>query len=69
MLQLKYWNETLENIIKDQRNDKFKIILNNIVHEVPLSFALGISPFITEEYLKDPTFKELNIRINNNTLK
>ena len=69
MLKLKYWNETLENIIKDQRNDKFKIIVNNTVHEVPLSFALGISPFITEEYLKDPTFKELNIRINNNTLK
>ena len=65
MFKQKYWNETLENVIKDQRNYKFKIIVNNIVHEVPLSFALGISPFITQEYLKDPTFQELHIRINN----
>ena len=62
---LKYWNETLENIIKDQRKEKFKLVLNNIIFEVPLSYALGISSLITEKYLQDPTFKELNITINN----
>ena len=61
---LSYWNETLKNISQDQRKDKFVFIVNNIRIEVPLSYALGISPFITEEYLKDPTFKEFKININ-----
>ena len=65
---LRYWNETLENISKDQRKDKFQIIVNNIPSEIPLSYALGISPLITEKYLKDPTFKELRITINNNEI-
>jgi len=50
---LSYWNETLKNISQDQRKDKFVFIVNNIRYEVPLSYALGISPFITEQYLKD----------------
>ena len=50
---LNYWNETLENISRDQRNDKFIFIVNDVRYEVPLSFALGISPLITEQYLKD----------------
>ena len=37
---LNYWNETLENIRKDSRNDKFKIIVNDHSYEVPLSYAL-----------------------------
>ena len=61
---LKYWNNTLENISKDQRNDKFKMIVNKVIYEVPLSYALGISPLITERYLKDPTFDEMHININ-----
>ena len=36
---LNYWNETLENISKDQRNDKFRLNMNNIIYEVPLSFG------------------------------
>lgn len=39
---LHYWNETLENLSKDQRNDKFKFIINDKIYEVPLSYALGI---------------------------
>ena len=61
---LQYSNETLENIIKDQRSDKFNFIVNQKSFEVPLSFALGISPLITEEYVKDPTFREFKITIN-----
>ena len=61
---LSYWNETLENISKDPRKDSFKMIVNNIIYEVPLSYAFGISPYITNQYLKDPTFNELNIKIN-----
>ena len=65
---LRYWNETLENISKDQRKDKFQIIVNNRPYEIPLSYALGISPLITEKYLKDPTFKKLTITVNNNEI-
>ena len=60
---LKYWNETLENISKDQRNEKFKMIVNNKIYEIPLSFAIGISPLISDKYFKDPSFHELNIPI------
>ena len=42
--------------------------MNNIPSEITLSYALGISPLITEKYLKDPTFKELRITINNNEI-
>ena len=58
---LSFWNETLKNISQDQRKDKFRFIINKIIYEVPLSYALGISPFITEQYLKDPTFRKLKI--------
>ena len=51
-----YWNETLENISKDQRNDKFRFIINQNVYEIPLSLAIGLSPLISERYLIDPTF-------------
>ena len=60
---LSFWNETLKNIRHDQRKDKFVFIINNIRFEVPLSYALGISPYITEQYLKDPTFREFEIEI------
>ena len=56
-LMLSFWNETLKNISQDQRKDKFIFVVNKIRFEVPLSLALGISPFITEQYLKDPTLK------------
>ena len=62
---LNYWNETLENISKDHRAEKFEIILNDIKHKVPLSYALGISPLITENYLKEPTYNKFEININN----
>ena len=58
---LNYWNETLENISQDQRKDKFLFIVNKIRIEVPLSYALGISPLITKKHLKDPTFREFEI--------
>ena len=58
---LNFWNETLKNISQDQRKDKFKFIINKIMFEVPLSYALGISPLITEKYLKDPTFLTFEI--------
>ena len=61
---LNYWNETLENLNKDQRNDKFSLIVNKVIHKVPLSYAIGISSLISEKYLKDPTIKELDININ-----
>ena len=57
---MKYWNETLENIIKDQRNDKFKIIVNDFIYEVPLSYALAISSL--NLYFKDPTLDKFNIK-------
>ena len=63
---LDYWNETLENISKDQRKDTFRMIVNDRIYKVPLSYALGISPYITNQYIKDPTFKELNINISDN---
>ena len=63
-MMFQYWNETLENIIKDQRNDKFKIIVNDLIYEVPLSYALAISSIITEQYLKDSTLNKFNIKIN-----
>ena len=74
---LKYWNQTLENISKDQRNEKFKLIVNNRTKtgffqhkvakiEIPLSLAIGISPLISDEYFKDPSFHKLNITINCN---
>ena len=68
---LRFWNETLENISKDQRNDKFTIIVNNFSYKVPLSYALGISPFITENYFKNPTLHkvELNINVTGNSSK
>ena len=62
---LEYWNGTLENLSKDPRNDKFKMIINNKIHEVSLSYALGISPLIAQEYFKDPTLNELYITIKN----
>ena len=66
---LNYWNETIENIMKDQRST-FKLIVNNVIYEVSLSYALGISSLITENYLKDPTFNELTIEIiENNDIK
>ena len=58
---LSFWNETLKNISQDQRKDKFIFIVNKRRYELPLSYALGISPYITEQYLKDPTFRELEI--------
>ena len=63
---INYWNETLENISKDQRTDKFNFIVNNMIYKVPLSFALGISPLIIKNYLKDPTFNEFSITLNKN---
>ena len=65
---LSYWNETLENISKDKRNDTFNLVVNKIIYRVPLSYALGISPLITEKYLKDPTFHEFEISINKDKL-
>ena len=40
------------------------MIVNNVIHEVSLSYALGISPFIADSYQKDPTLHELKITIN-----
>ena len=62
---LSFWNDTLENIQKDTRNDKFEFIVNNdFKYKVPLSLALGISPLITQNYLKDPSYHELHINIS-----
>ena len=58
---LSFRNETLKNISQDQRKDKFLFNVNNSTFEVPLSYAIGISPFILEKYLQDPTFRELKI--------
>ena len=69
ILMFQSWNETLENIIKDPRNDKFKIIVNNFSYPVPLSYPLAISSIITEQYLKDPTLKKFNIKITTNENK
>ena len=66
---LSFWNQTLKNISQDQRKDKFIFIVNKIRFEVPLSYALGISPLITKEYLKDPTFREMLIEIEDNDKK
>jgi len=60
-MSLRFWNQTLQNISQDQRKDKFVFIINNEIFEVPLSYALGISPLITDQYLKDPTFREFQI--------
>ena len=60
---LSYWNETLKNISQDQRKDNFVFTINNKTVKVPLSLALGISPFITEQYLKEPTIREFKIEI------
>ena len=62
---LSFWNETLKNISQDQRKDKFVFIVNKIRYEIPLSYALGISPYITKQYLNDPTFREFEIKIEN----
>ena len=67
--QLKYWNQSIENINKDPRNNKFIIVVNQKKYKVPLSYAFGISPFITEQFLKDPTYNHLNIIINTNENK
>ena len=56
---LSFWNETLKNISQDLRKDKFFFIINKNRYEVPLSYALAIFQYITEEYLKDPTFREI----------
>ena len=61
---LSYRNEVLDNIRKDPRPDKFYFTINNSIYEVPLSYALAISSFIAEQYLIDPTFKELEIPTN-----
>ena len=66
---LSFWNETLKNISQDQRKDKFVFIINKIRYNVPLSYALGISPLITENFLKDPTFRELEINDSENIEK
>ena len=58
---LSFWNETLKNLTQDQRKDKFIFIINKTMFEVPLSYALGVSPLITEKYLKDPTFHKFEI--------
>ena len=58
---LSFWNETLQNIRQDQRKDKFVFIINNRIFELPLSYAIGISPLIGEESLKDPTFHKFEI--------
>ena len=58
---LSYWNETLQNVSQDQRKDKFVFVVNKIRYDVPLSFALGISPYITHQYLNNPTFREFEI--------
>ena len=58
---INFWNETLQNISKDQRKDKFVFLVNDKRFEVPLSYAIAISPFIGEEFLKDPTF-QMNIQ-------
>ena len=63
---LKFWNETLKNISQDQRKDKFIFIINKMRYEVPLSYALCISSYVTEQYLKDPTFREFVIEDNEN---
>ena len=59
---LSFWNDTLKNISQDQRKDKFVFIVNDLRFEVPLSYALGISPLITELCLKDPAFREFEIK-------
>ena len=53
-----FWNETLENISKDKFREKFNFIVNKTVYTTPLSFALGISPLVTQKYLIDQTFNE-----------
>ena len=63
-MMLSFWNETLKNLSQDQRKDIFVFIVNKIRFEVPLSYALGISPLITDQLLKDPSFKELEITDN-----
>ena len=42
--------------------------MNNTIDEVPLSYALGISPLITENYLKDPSFKEIKFSEKTNKM-
>ena len=59
---LSFWDETLKNISQDQRKDKFVFIINNFRFEVPLSYALAISPHVTQQYLKDPTYNEFEIQ-------
>ena len=61
---LQYWNQTLENIRKDPRNGQFKLIFNKKIYNVPISFALGISPYISFQYLNDPTFNEFEIKFD-----
>ena len=58
---MSYWNETLQNINQDQRREKFIFSVNKRKFEVPLSYALGISSFISEQYLKDPSFRSFEI--------
>jgi hypothetical protein len=60
-MMLSFWNEALQNLSQDQRKDKFAFIVNTVRYEIPFSFALVLSPFLFEEYLKDPSFKELEI--------
>ena len=61
---LNHWNETLENLSKDTRKDKFRLVFNGTIYEVSLSYALGISSIISERYQKDPTYNMFNLNIN-----
>ena len=63
---LNYRNEILENLKNDKRNDKFAFIVNSIIYNVPLSFALGISRMISQLYLEDPSINEYYINIDDN---
>ena len=60
---LSFWNETLDNISKDQFREKFNFIVEETVYSVPLSFALGISPLITQNYIIDQTFSEFKLNL------
>ena len=66
---VKYWNEILKNLSQDQRKETFKFMVNEIIYKVPLSYAIGVSPLVTIQYMKDTSFNELNLNIKINNIK
>ena len=63
-MMLQYLNQTLNNLLKDSRSEKFTFINDKTEFKVPLSYALGVSSLITELFLKDPSNLQFDLNIS-----